>query len=231
MAAAAVVASAEVSVVVDFASAYTFRGSFSDNYVIQPCFEISGFGLPEKYGFVLVGMWGNFALDEDNGTSESSGFSEIDLYCFYSLPTIVDGMELYVGYTEYTFPNAEIVDDKEANIGIAYGIVGLALEATAYLGVGGGINADAYYNLSIYYTRGITQSLEVWIGAQVGYYDPSEAAAGWNDGLLDFGFTYSLGEVWYVGASVAYVSLLDTDDEETSDTTDLIGKLSLGAYF
>ena len=230
LAAAAVVASAEVSVVVDFASAYAFRGAFSDSYVIQPGFEISGFGMPETYGYVLVGMWGNFALDDNNGTVESSEFSEIHLYAYYSLPTIVDGLELYVGYTEYIFPNEESGADKEANVGVGYEVAGLALGATAYLGVGGGINGDAYYNLSAYYIRGIVQSMEVWVGTQVGYYDSSIAAAGWNDGTLDLGITYSLNDVWYVGASVASVALLNTD-EEVLDTIEMIGKLSLGAYF
>jgi len=229
-AAAAVAASAEVSVTIDFASAYAFRGSHSDTYVIQPGFEISGFGMPEKYGCVLVGMWGNFALDDNNGTVESSEFSEIDLYAYYSLPTIVDGMELYVGYTEYIFPNEESGAYKEANVGMGYEVAGLALEATAYLGIGGGINGDAYYNLSAYYTREIVQSMEVWGGTQVGYYDPNAAAAGWNDGLLDLGITYSLNEVWYVGASVASVVLLNTD-EEVLDTIEMIGMLSLGAHF
>ncbi len=230
-------ASAEVSVTADFASAYVFRGStFNDGFVIQPGIEASGLGLPEQYGAVSVGAWGNFDVDDYGGTLMSSQFSEIDWYASYSLPSFVDGLDLFVGYTEYTYPTSASVADKEANVGVGYEIGGIALGATAYMGVGGGVNGNAYYDLSASYAYAISEALELSAGALVGYFDPDAGTAGWNEGVLDFAASYALGEVWSIGASVAYIAQLDDAvlvdvSKGGSYDVDVVGVLSVGASF
>ena len=115
--AGAMVASAEVSTTFDFASAYVFRGvTFNDEAVFQPGIEATGMGIPEAYGAVAIGAWGNYDIGDYGGALKSSEFSEVDWYGSYSLPGFVEGLDLFVGYTEYTYPNAELVSDKEANI-------------------------------------------------------------------------------------------------------------------
>ena len=90
---------------VDFASAYVFRGStFNDGFVIQPGVEYDGFGIPEEYGSVAVGAWGNIDIGDYNNSLTTSQFSEIDWYAGYSLPALVEGLDLSIGYTEYTYP-------------------------------------------------------------------------------------------------------------------------------
>ncbi len=229
--------SAGVEVTADFASAYVFRGAtFNDGFVVQPGIEASGLGLPEEYGSVAVGAWGNFDVDDYGGALEGSEFSEIDWYASYSLPSFVDGLDLFVGFTEYTYPTAASVADKEANVGLGYEVAGIALGATAFLGVGGGINGNAYYDLSVSYALEVTEELEVSAGVLVGYADPDAGEAGFNDGVFDLAASYALGGVWSVGASVAYIAqlddavLVDVDKGGTYDV-DVVGMLSLGASF
>lgn len=111
----------QTRVTVDLASAYYYRGAFTDGLTLQPGIEAWGLGIPEKYGIPGVGVWGNYSLNSPDGSSASSQFSEIQLYASYYLPTILDGVDLYVGYTEYTYPISELDADKEANVGIGYG--------------------------------------------------------------------------------------------------------------
>ncbi|HSR87586.1 MAG TPA: hypothetical protein VLL07_01425, partial [Pontiella sp.] len=109
------VATASVDVTLDLASAYVFRGvTFNDGAVFQPGIEASGLGLPEEYGAVAVGAWANYDIDDYGDTLESSEFSEVDWYLSYSLPTFVEGLDLFVGYTEYTYPAAGV--DEDGNI-------------------------------------------------------------------------------------------------------------------
>ena len=232
---------AEVGVTADFASAYVFRGAtFNDGFVVQPGIEASGLGLPEAYGSVAVGAWGNFDVDDYGGTLAGSEFSEIDWYASYSLPSLVDGLDLFVGFTEYTYMDPTgaggIPADKEAHVGLGYEVAGIDLGATAYLGTGGGINGNAYYDLSVAYAYAVSEELELSVGALVGYFDPDAGTSGWNDGVFDLAASYALGEVWSVGASAAYIAQLDDDvlvdvGKGGAYDVDFVGMLSLGATF
>jgi uncharacterized protein (TIGR02001 family) len=241
IAAVAGTASAGVDVTADFASAYIFRGAtVNDGFVIQPGIAASGLGLPEAYGSVAVGAWGNFDVDDYGGALASSEFSEIDWYASYNLPSFVDGLDLFVGFTEYTYMDplgaGGIPADKEANIGVGYEVAGVALGATAYLGVGGGITGNAYYNLSADYAYAISEELELSAGALVGYFDPEAGTAGWNDGVFKLGASYALGEIWSIGASVAYIAQLDDAvlvdvDKGGAYDVDVVGMFSVAASF
>lgn len=234
---------AGVDVTMDFASAYVFRGAtFNDGFVVQPGIEASGLGLSEEYGAVAVGAWGNFDVDDYDGALASSEFSEIDWYASYSLPAIVDGLDLFLGYCEYTYPlsgddtTAPSPADKEINVGAGFEIAGIALGATAYMGVGGAVNGSAYYDISASYAIAVSEELEVSVGALIGYADPDGGESGLNDGVFDVAASYALNEVWSVGASVAYIAQLDDDvlvdvEDGGSYDVDFVGMLSLGASF
>jgi uncharacterized protein (TIGR02001 family) len=238
----AAVATAGVDVTMDFASAYVFRGvTFNDGPVFQPGIEASGMGLPEEYGAVAVGAWGNYDIDDYGGLLSSSEFSEVDWYASYSLPTVVEGLDLYVGYTEYTYPGAEGGADKEGNLGAGYEIAGIGLGYTAYFNVGGGAK-DVYNEFTLGYGLDLSEELALGLGASAAYLAADEGDSGLHDGSLSADLSYALGEVWSVGASIAYIAQLDDEIlvDETVDVDGLdglgydvsvVGMLSLGASF
>ncbi|MEN7973755.1 MAG: TorF family putative porin [Verrucomicrobiota bacterium] len=226
----------EVGITEDFASAYVFRGStFNDEAVFQPGVEVTGLGLPEGAGSLTIGVWGNYDIGDYGGVLKSSEFSEVDWYASYSLPSLVDGLDLFVGWTEYTYPNGG-VSDKEASIGVGFDAAGAALGATAYLGVGGGINGNSYYELSAGYDLELSEELGASIGGSAGYLHTPAGEDGWNDGSLSAALSYSVCENWSVGASLAYIAQLDDDvlvDVEDGGTydVDMVGMLSLAGSF
>ena len=230
------VATASVDVTLDFASAYVFRGvTFNDGLVFQPGIEAAGLGLPEEYGSVAVGAWGNYDIDDYDETLASSEFSEVDWYASYSLPTLVDGLDLYVGYTEYTYPGAEGGADKEGNLGLGYEIAGVGLGYTAYFNVGSGAK-NVYNEFTLGYGLDISEELAASVYGHVAYLAADEGDSGMHDGSLGADIGYALGEVWSVGASLTYIAQLDDEilvDVEQGGGYDVnvVGMLSLGASF
>jgi len=231
---AASVASAGVSTTFDFASAYVFRGvTYNDGAVFQPGIEADGLGLPEEYGSVVVGAWANYDIDDYGGTLNSSEFSEVDWYGSYSLPSLVDGLDLFLGYTEYTYPGALGGADKEGNIGAGYEVAGVALGATVYFNVGGG-DKYYYYEFTAGYDMELTEELGASLGASAAYLDQENADSGFADGSLSAGLSYALSDVWSAGLSGAYIAQLDDKilpDGMGAYDVDFVGMLSLGASF
>ena len=229
----------------DFASAYVFRGAtLNDGFVIQPGVEVDGFALPEEYGAIAVGAWGNFDIGDYDETLDSSQFSEVDWYAAYSLPSFVEGLDLSLGFTEYTYPLGGVAD-KEVSVGLGYEIKGIGLGANLYSMVGGDYVGQVYFDLSASYAYEITEGFEASVGALIGYIKQGNnevdfAAGGADDGLndlvLDATIDYALGEVWSVGASLAYIGQLDDQvlvdvDNGGSYDVDVVGMLSIGASF
>ena len=228
-------ASAGVGVTADFASAYVFRGvTFNDGAVFQPGIEADGLGLPEEYGSVVVGAWGNYDIDDYGGTLASSQFSEIDMYASYSLPTIVSNLDLFVGYCEYTYPGAAGGADKEANIGAGYEIAGIGLGYTLYWNIGGGgMDAYSYHEFSVGYGMDFTDELSGEVGARAGFVD-YDTESGFSDYDISGAVSYALSDVWSVGASLAYIGQGDEDvlpDGQYAYDVDFVGMLSLAAGF
>lgn len=193
-------ASAEVSVSMDFASAYVFRGvTLSDGASFQPGIEASGFGLAEEYGAVSAGAWGSLDLDGDN----SSTFQETDWYASYSLPTYVENLDLFIGYCEYSYGAGS--SDKEANIGAGYEIAGVGLGLTYYQGVGGLIGTSSYLEFAVGYGYDFSEDFSGEVGARFGFADQDGGESGFQDYDLSAALGYVLSEKWSVGASVAYI--------------------------
>lgn len=194
------IASAEVSVTMDFASAYVFRGvTLSDGASFQPGIEASGFGLAEEYGSLAAGAWGSADLDGDN----SSTFQETDWYASYSLPTLVEGLDLFVGYCEYMYGAG--ASDKEANVGAGYEIAGVGLGLTYYQGVGGLIGSSSYLEFAIGYGMDFTEELSGSVDARFGFADQDGGESGFQDYDVGASLGYALSEKWSVGASVMYI--------------------------
>lgn len=230
----AAAASAEVTTSFDLASAYVFRGvTYNDGPVFQPGIEAAGLGLPEEMGSIAVGAWANYDIDDYGGTLNSSEFSEVDWYASYTLPSMVDGLDVSLGYCEYTYPNAPATADKEGSIGLGYAIGEVGVGATAYFNVGGG-DTDFYYELTAEYGYDVTDAVSLSVGASAGYSEPENGDSGFQDGTVSVGLGYALNDVWSLGVSGTYVAQLDDDilpDGMYSYDVDFVGVLSLGASF
>lgn len=212
------VASAEVSTTLDIASAYVFRGvTLNDGAVVQPGIEASGFGLPEECGSISAGAWGNYDLNDysQNGAVGSS-FVESDWYASYSLPSLVDGLDLSVGYCEYAYAGG--ASDKEVNVGAGYEIAGVSLGVTYYQGVGGLIHQQKYVEFDAGYGFDISEELSASVDASAGYLDPSVAGeSGFSDYSVGASLSYALSEKWSAGVSATYIGQID--DKVLPDTT------------
>lgn len=226
------VSATEVSVTVDFASAYVFRGvTANDSSVLQTGLEATGFGLPEGCGSLTLGVWGNFDLGDNDGAQATSEFSEVDLYASYGLPSLIDGVDLFVGYTEYIYAAAGAAD-KELNAGLGFSVADVALGATVYLGTGGGINGNEYFEFTAGYDLELSEELGASLGASAAYFDPDSGNSGWSDSSVSASLSYSVCESWSIGASVTYIGQLDDDVlTDAQHEVDTVGMLSLAGSF
>ncbi len=219
------VASAEVSVTMDLASAYVFRGvTLLDGASFQPGIEASGLGLPEEYGAVAVGAWGAADLDDANGTANT--FQEIDWYVAYSLPALIEGVDLALGYCEYAYGAG--FSDKEFSIGAGWEYEGVGLGATYYQGVGGLIGTSSYAELTAGFGIDISEDIAGSVDASVGYADPASGKSGFADYSIGVSAGYALSEQWSAGVSVTYIGQID--DEVLPDgpyDVDFVGMFSL----
>lgn len=239
--AGAMSASAETSATFDFASAYVFRGvTYNEDFVLQPGLEATGLGIPEEFGAVTLGAWANYDLDDyDGNINNKYQFSEVDLYASYSLPLQVEGLDVFVGYTEFTYPHSNALADKEANAGVAFESEGLSIGATAFGGVGATNKKNGYYEGMLGYTLPMQGGAELGVEGVVGFLDDREGETGWSHYNVTASGSLPLSEVWSLGASVTYVGQID--DEVLADAdlangdfgydTEVVGMLSLAATF
>ena len=226
------VATAEVGVSMDFASAYVFRGvTYNDGLVFQPGIEASGLGLPESMGSLAVGAWGNYDLDDYGGTLATGEMSELDLYVSYGLPTIVEGLDLSVGYCDYTYPGVEGESDKEVSVSAGCEVAGISIGVGYYM-LTDSSNQDSYEDISVGYTVEMG-GMSVDLGARAGFVESTFA-----DYDLSVGTGFALGDVWSIGASVAYIGQGDEDvladyvaGGDNGYDADVVGMLSLAAEF
>ena len=229
----ATIASAEVSVTTDFASAYVFRGvTLNDGFVVQPGIEATGLGLPEQYGSVTLGAWGNYDLDDYvPAGAVGSSFQETDWYGSYGLPQFVEGLDLFVGYTEYSYGAGS--SDKEVNVGAGYEVIGIALGLTYYQGVGGNIGTSSYTEFALGYGFDFSETFSGSVDARLGFADQDGGETGFSDYDVGASLAYALNEQWGIGASLTYIG--QGDDKVLGDSgvasagydVDLVGMLSL----
>ena len=221
---------ADVSMSVDFASAYVFRGAtFNDGLVMQPGLEVSGLPIPEEWGSLAIGTWANMDLSSYGGALDSGEFSEIDYYLSYSLPVSV--VDLSVGYTEYTYPNGGSAD-REFSVSIGKDISGLYPSLTYYYGVDGALEGSSYIAGGLEYGMDLSDALSASAGVTVGYLIADEGEDGFNDATFTLGMSYALNDNWAINGSINYVAQLD-DEVLTDDIYDtkIYGMLGLSCDF
>lgn len=213
MAASVMAVEAEITLSVDVASAYVFRGvTFNDGPVLQP-------GMEAEIGDFVIGVWGNIDLDDFDGTLEKGQFSEIDVYAAYALP--VEFMDIAIEYCEYTFPGAEGKAERE--VALAFGMdVPLSPTLLVAYGIDGGIKKDLYIELGVGYEMDVADMFSVELGATIGYLSPDEGDSGFSAYSLTAGV--AKGPFY---ASVTYVGQIDddvlTDEDYDVDVYGLLG--------
>jgi len=209
---------AEASLTVDFATAHIFRGAtITDDLVIQPGMELSGFGMNEKYGVFAAGVWGSTAPFNDDTPSLDSIY-ETDWYLNYALPQLVEGMDLYIQYTQYQYSFTP--DEKELNFGIGYALGDFLLGATANFMIDDRnllTENQKYFDFFADYEWEINEKSAVNAGGLIAlmFQGDGYSAIGLDDGFnhyeLDAAYSYAMSEMWSIGATIGYVGQLDSN--------------------
>jgi len=203
---------------VDIGTAHVFRGvTIVEDLVIQPGLELNGFGMPTNYGAIAVGVWGSTAPFNDDTPSYDSIY-ETDWYLNYTLPKFTEALDLYIRYTQYQYSFAP--DEKELGFGAGWELGDFVL--------GGSLNfmiddrsfateKQKYFDFFADYALEINEKSDVTFGGLIAlmFQGDGNSAAGLDDGFnqfeLDATYTYALGEMWSLGASLAYIGQLDSN--------------------
>ena len=212
-------AMAGANLTTDIATAHVFRGAtVVDSLVVQPNIELSGFGIPEEAGSLALGAWGSTAPFDDSTPSFDSIY-ETDWYLAYTLPALVDGLDLYFGYTQYQYSFA--LDEKELNFGAGYDLAGFMLGGSANFMIDDRNNAtegQVYFDFTADYGIEVSEEVEIVVGGLLSYMFQGKGNAGL--GGLDDGFNhyelyvaseYALGEMWSIDGSLSYIGQLNSD--------------------
>ncbi len=201
---------ADATAAIDIASAYVWRGqTFNDGVVLQPSVDVaakSGFG---------INVWGNYDVDDYDGTLNSHEFSEIDLTVSYG--TTFGKLDVGVGAIGYFFP-AGAEETWELYLSVGMPIVGgLSAALDIYYDVDA-VDEFTYSTLSLAYAIDITEKIGLELGGSIGYAGEkfAENAGGEDGGLYDYTLSASLGytitEALSASAGVTYVNALDDDN-------------------
>ena len=201
---------ADATVSVDIASAYVWRGqSFNDGAVIQSSIDVSA---ENGLGF---NVWGNYDVDDYNGTVNSREFSEVDLTASYGFS--LGKVDMGVGIISYLFP-AGTGETAEVYVSMGYEIVdGLSAGIDAYYDIDA-IKEFTYATLSLSYGFDVTEKLGLEVGGSVGYAGDDFVKAGGGDdgGFYDYTVSISLGytisDAWSISAGATYVDAINDDN-------------------
>lgn len=208
--AAAPAMAADATAAIDFSSAYVWRGqTFNNGAVMQPSIDAAaenGLG---------INVWGNYDIDDYDGTIEDGQYSEIDLTISYG--KTFGKVDVGVGLISYLFP-AGGSETHELYLSLGMPIIGgLSAGLDVYYDIDA-IEAFTYAALSIAYSHDFTEQLNLEASASMGYAgeDFAVAAGGDDGGLYDYNLSLALGyaitDAWSVSASATYVDALDTDN-------------------
>lgn len=200
----------EVTLGLDVASAYVFRGAtLNDGFVAQPYAEIGG--LP-----ITFGVWANFDIDDYDGAVEGGQFSEVDFYASYDIP--VDIVDVSIGYTEYTYPSGGGDADREFGLNFGFDCP-LNPSLGVYYGVDGSIEDNLYADLSVGTDISITEDLSIDLSALVGYLDPDAGP----DGFSHYEVTAGLGILDWLSIDATYIDTIDDDVLGAAYDTEFVG--------
>jgi hypothetical protein len=216
----AATAGAAATLDVDIGTAHVFRGAtLVDDLVVQPAVELNGFGMAEEYGEIAVGVWGSTAPFNDDTPSLDSIY-QTQWYLNYALPKFTEDLDLYIQFMQYQYSAGTSVDEKEFSFGAAYDLGGFVLGASAYFMTDDrntNTENQKYFDFFADYALEINEKSDVSFGALIGlmFQGDGNSTLGLDDGFnqfeLDAAYTYALGEMWSLGASLAYIGQLDSN--------------------
>jgi uncharacterized protein (TIGR02001 family) len=219
---------ADVSTSLELASAYVFRGgTLNDGLVAQPGVEI-GVPLAEGTGAFAFGVWGNFDIDDYDGTLKGDQFSEIDIYANYTAP--IEMLDLVLGYTEYTYPMGGQAD-REVMLELGLGDVLTAPTVDFYFGLDGAVESSVYIEGSISHSFAVAKGTSIDLGATAAFADIDGGESGFANYTVSAKLAY---QAFY--ASVTYIGQGDDDvlaDVEFAGTydVDVVGVIGVSAAF
>ncbi len=203
---------ADASAGADVVSAYVWRGiTFNDGLVLQPYVDVAA-----DNGFA-INVWGNYDIDDYDGTLDENEFSEVDLTLSYTLP--VESLDITIGHIEYLFPNG------------GEGTREVFVSASSSLGGGLSIGMDAYYDYdevedyylspNIAYDAELDSGLGIGASASAGYAG-EDFTMGPDDGFHEY--TLSLSASYPVTETIglsAFIAHTDTFDEDVLPEQDV----------
>ncbi|MDT8392169.1 MAG: hypothetical protein RRC34_16835 [Lentisphaeria bacterium] len=205
---------------VDLYSHYVWRGMLlTDDPVVQPSVTV-GFA-----GFAL-NVWGSIDttdLNERGTGGPTYRMQELDFTLSYDV-TVADVVNLGIGYIEYTFPGTPFPRTSEV-----YASVGLDVILEPTLAVYWDFDeVEGFYaNLSVGHTFELTESLQLSLGAALGWGDKNYYEyyfGGWADpesSLADYTFSasldYAVNDAFSISFILAYSDFVETDVAEAAE--------------
>lgn len=227
-----------VGATLDLYSAYVWHGCIlNDEPVWQPDVAIS-YTLGD-YGTLAADAWLNFDATDNNHQRHVAGLNEIDYTVQYSVN--VGDLALGVGHVWYTFPSVSSGEyypsTREFFVSAAYnnsivtpfvkGYYDYARVDGAYLTVG--------LRKEIELINKLTAGAEVALGGATHtytqyYFNGAENNAWFTDGTAALYLKYNLSDHFYVGARLAWISVMDNDLKGFYHEDNLLwGGINLGA--
>ncbi|MFC1498085.1 TorF family putative porin [Verrucomicrobiota bacterium] len=213
----------EVSVSVDVASAYVFRGAtFNDGLVVQPGLEVAG--------LVTFGVWGNLDIDDYDGALEDGQFSELDIYASYDLPLDLDPLGLSVGYTEYLYPSGGGDADREISLSAGFDFI-FSPSLAVFYGIDGGIEEMLYIELGLGHEFPISSEINGEVSIALGYVDPDGGDAGFSHADVSASVSYKCLSVGVTSVARIDKDVLPDVEDGGSYDAELVGSLGVGFKF
>ena len=246
MAQEAVVAEAEGNLVsfdatLDLYSQYAWRGiQKNDEPVAQPGASAS-YDLGD-YGSLAAGVWANYDFTNFNKRDgRADGFSEVDYTLSYAID--IDDFSLEAGHIWYTYPVKDGQDGsstREVYGSVAYNndIVVPALTVYYDYAAVEGFYSTFALSKDFEIAEQITAGVFSFLGAGDDNYNKGYGLTS-DDALIDFNLgasaSYAINEIFSVGATVVWTSVVDDGIRENVDAAQdkdiLWGGINLAAAF
>jgi len=227
---------------VDLYSAYMWRGQLlNDEPVWQPAATI-GYDLGDDMGIVSVGVWGNFDITDSNNQRSFCGLNELDYTLSYAKD--IAEFSLEVGNIWYTYPKSngqdygnsteEVFGKVAYNNDIVVPSLAVYYDYAVVEGFYGLFELSKEFELTEQITAKTFSSIGFGDEEYVEIYDASASDAALLDFNLGANVTYALNDIFKVGATLVWTSLIDDDVRSatsSSDKDEIWGGLNLAASF
>jgi len=219
----------------DANSAYVWRGvTLNDGFVLQPSIDVSHNGF-------AINVWGNYDVDDYDGTLDDNKFSEIDLTGSYTFK--LGPVDTSVGIIHYVYPHTDVTPEgadlntTEVFAGFGYDLgSGFAVSTKIYYDFD--LVDDFYITAGLGYTYSINDKTTLGLSGLIGYAGENfaEAYGGTDSGFFNYQLTasmkYMVTEAFGVGANINLADSMDDDVlPDGRAETNVFGGISLTYTF